>query len=292
MQELQYLNLLRELVENGVPKPDRTGVGTFSLFGRQIRFDLSEEFPLLTTKKIHFRSVAHELLWFLSGDSNVRYLNKNGVRIWDEWADPATGDLGPIYGTQWRSWPGPDGEAIDQLARVVEEIRTDPHSRRLVVSAWNVSDLPKMALPPCHVLFQFYVVEGKLSLALYQRSADIFLGVPFNIASYSLLLLMVAHVTDLEPGEFVHTFGDVHLYRNHLEQAREQLARENYLQPFPRLEIVTRRTDLFSFDYNDFRLVRIQKDHPIQERFPVFTDEKYKHEGYKHHPAIPAPVAV
>ncbi len=292
MQEMQYLGLLRELVESGVPKPDRTGVGTFSLFGRQIRFDLSEEFPLLTTKKIHFRSVVHELLWFLSGNSNVRYLNDNGVRIWDEWADPATGDLGPIYGTQWRSWAGPDGEAIDQLARVVEEIRTDPYSRRLVVSAWNVSDLPKMALPPCHVLFQFYVAEGKLSLSLYQRSADIFLGVPFNIASYSLLLLMVAQVTDLEPGEFVHNFGDVHLYRNHCEQAREQLARERDLQPLPRLEIVTRRNDLFSFDYNDFRLVRIQADHPIQERFPVFADEKYKYEGYQYHPAIPAPVAV
>lgn len=292
MQELQYLNLLRELVESGVPKPDRTGVGTFSLFGRQMRFDLSAEFPLLTTKKVHFRSVAHELLWFLSGDSNVRYLNENGVRIWDEWADPATGELGPIYGTQWRFWPGPDGEAIDQLARVVEEIRADPHSRRLVVSAWNVADLPKMALPPCHVLFQFYMAEGKLSLSLYQRSADIFLGVPFNIASYSLLLLMVAHVTKLEPGEFVHTFGDVHLYQNHREQALEQLSPHRVLHPLPRLDIVTRRNDLFSFEYKDFKLVRTQADIPIQERFHMFADEKYMHEGYIHHSAIPAPVAV
>ena len=267
MQEQQYLDLLRELTEQGIPKSDRTGVGTLSLFGRQIRFDLSEEFPLLTTKKIHFRSVVHELLWFLSGDGNVRYLNDNGVRIWDEWADPATGDLGPIYGTQWRSWAGPDGEAIDQLARVVEEIRTDPHSRRLVVSAWNVSDLPKMALPPCHVLFQFYVAEGKLSLSLYQRSADIFLGVPFNIASYSLLLLMVAQVTDLEPGEFIHTFGDVHIYHNHIEQARLQLSRQPFL--FPRLEIAGGHADLDSFTYGDFKLI-----------------------DYRHHPAIPAPVAV
>lgn len=267
MQEQQYLNLLRELMEQGLLKSDRTGVGTLSLFGRQMRFDLSAEFPLLTTKKIHFRSVAHELLWFLSGDSNVRYLNENGVSIWDEWADPVTGDLGPIYGIQWRSWPGPDGEAVDQLARVVEEIRADPHSRRLVVSAWNVADLPKMALPPCHVLFQFYVAEGKLSLSLYQRSADIFLGVPFNIASYSLLALMVAQITDLEPGEFVHTFGDVHLYCNHVEQARLQLSRPPL--PMPRLEIAGGHTDLDSFAYGDFKLV-----------------------GYQHHPAIPAPVAV
>lgn len=267
MQEQQYLNLLRELMEQGLLKSDRTGVGAFSLFGRQMRFDLSAEFPLLTTKKIHFRSVAHELLWFLSGDSNVRYLNENGVSIWDEWADPVTGDLGPIYGIQWRSWPGPDGEAVDQLARVVEEIRANPHSRRLVVSAWNVADLPKMALPPCHVLFQFYVAEGKLSLSLYQRSADIFLGVPFNIASYSLLALMVAQITDLEPGEFVHTFGDVHLYYNHVEQARLQLSRPPL--PMPRLEIAGGHTDLDSFTYDDFKLV-----------------------GYQHHPAIPAPVAV
>lgn len=267
MQEQQYLDLLRELAEQGIPRSDRTGVGTLSLFGRQIRFDLAAEFPLLTTKKIHFRSVAHELLWFLSGDDNVRYLHDNGVSIWDEWADPATGGLGPIYGTQWRSWAGPDGEAIDQLGRVVEEIRADPQSRRLVVSAWNVADLPKMALPPCHVLFQFYVAEGKLSLSLYQRSADIFLGVPFNIASYSLLLLMVAQVTDLGPGELVHTFGDVHLYYNHLEQARLQLSRPP--RPLPRLEIAGGHADLDSFTYDDFKLV-----------------------DYHPHPAIAAPVAV
>lgn len=290
MQERQYLDLLRELVEEGVPKPDRTGVGTYSLFGRQFRFDLSEEFPLLTTKKVHFRSVAYELLWFLSGGRNVRYLNEAGVRIWDEWADPHTGDLGPIYGAQWRSWTGADGEAVDQMAQVTEEIRANPDSRRLVVSAWNVSDLPKMALPPCHVLFQFYVAEGKLSLSLYQRSADIFLGVPFNIASYSLLLRMMAQVTGLEPGEFVHNFGDVHLYRNHTEHAREQLLREPL--PLPRLEIVTPRADLFSFDYDDFMLVEREKERPEQSRFLTFADESYKHKGYSHHPAIRAPVAV
>lgn len=282
-QENQYLDLLQELVKSGVPKPDRTGVGTHSLFGRQMRFDLSEEFPLLTTKKIHFRSVAYELLWFLSGGRNVQYLNEAGVSIWDEWADPQTGDLGPIYGAQWRSWTGADGEAIDQMAQVVEEIRTDPHSRRLVVSAWNVTDLPEMALPPCHVLFQFYVVGGKLSLSLYQRSADIFLGVPFNIASYALLLRMTAQVTGLEPGEFIHNLGDVHLYRNHLDQALEQLSRKP--RPWPQLEIVTPRNDLFSFNYDDFKLVDREKP----EQSP---DERYKHRGYRPHPAIPAPVAV
>lgn len=294
MQENQYLDLLRELVKSGVSKTDRTGVGTYSLFGRQMRFDLSEEFPLLTTKKVHFRSVAHELLWFLSGGRNVQYLNRAGVRIWDEWADPQTGDLGPIYGAQWRSWTGADGEAIDQMARVVEEIRTNPDSRRLVVSAWNVSDLPQMALPPCHVLFQFYVVDGKLSLSLYQRSADIFLGVPFNIASYALLLRMMAQVTGLKPGEFIHNLGDVHLYRNHRDQARMQLKREPL--PLPRLEIVTHRNDLFSFDYNDFLLVdrerERKRDKPEQRPFLPFVDESYKQNGYHPLPAIPAPVAV
>ncbi len=291
-QENQYLDLLRELVKSGVSKPDRTGVGTYSLFGRQMRFDLSEEFPLLTTKKVHFRSVAHELLWFLSGGRNVQYLNRAGVSIWDEWADPHTGDLGPIYGAQWRSWTGADGEAIDQMARVVEEIRTDPYSRRLVVSAWNVSDLPNMALPPCHVLFQFYVADGKLSLSLYQRSADIFLGVPFNIASYALLLRMMAQVTELEPGEFIHNLGDVHLYSNHVDQAQEQLSRK--LRPLPRLEIVTPRNDLFSFDYDDFMLVdrERKRDKPEQHPFLPLADESYKHRGYRPLPAIPAPVAV
>ncbi len=267
-QERQYLDLLRELAECGVRKADRTGVGVFSLFGRRLRFDLSEEFPLLTTKRVRFRSVAYELLWFLSGGRNVRFLNEAGVRIWDEWADPVTGDLGPVYGAQWRSWRGPDGAAVDQMARVVEEIRSNPDSRRLVVSAWNVSDLPDMALPPCHVLFQFYVAGGRLSLALYQRSGDVFLGVPFNIASYALLLRMTAHVTGLEPGEFVHYLGDAHLYVNHLEQARTQLMRDPF--PLPRLEIAASRSDLFSFEYDDFALAG----------------------GYRHHPAIPAPVAV
>lgn len=263
----QYLDLLREVRDRGIPKDDRTGVGTYSLFGRQIRFDLDDGFPLLTTKKIHVRSVIHELLWFLSGDSNVAYLNDHGVSIWDEWADPATGDLGPVYGVQWRSWKGADGGAVDQLTDVVDRIRTDPHSRRLVVSAWNVPDLPSMALPPCHVLFQFYVTGDRLSLQLYQRSADIFLGVPFNIASYALLLMMVAQVTGLRAGEFIHTFGDVHLYRNHLHQADRQLARAP--KPLPRVELAAGADDLYSFTYDDFRVV-----------------------GYDPHPGIRAPVAV
>lgn len=262
----QYLNLLEEVRHHGVPKKDRTGVGTFSLFGRQLRFDLEEGFPLVTTKKIHLRSVIHELLWFLQGDSNVGYLNRNGVSIWDEWADPATGDLGPIYGVQWRSWNGADGRTVDQLTEVVDRIRTDPDSRRLVVSAWNVSDLPKMALPPCHVLFQFYVSEGRLSLSLYQRSADVFLGVPFNIASYALLLAMIAQVTGLRPGDFVHTFGDVHLYRNHVEQADLQLKRPP--RPLPRLAL-SAQTDLYSYTYDDIQVI-----------------------GYDPHPVIKAPIAV
>ena len=263
----QYLDLLREVRDHGIVKDDRTGVGTYSLFGRQIRFDLDDGFPLLTTKKVHVRSVIHELLWFLSGDSNVAYLNDHGVSIWNEWADPVTGDLGPIYGVQWRSWKGADGRTIDQLTDVVDRIMATPHSRRLVVSAWNVPDLPFMALPPCHVLFQFYVTGGRLSLQLYQRSADIFLGVPFNIASYALLLMMVARVTGLQAGEFIHTFGDVHLYRNHLEQADRQLARSP--RPAPRMEVATGPRDLYSFTHDDFRVV-----------------------GYDPHPAIRAPVAV
>ncbi|MYC84721.1 MAG: thymidylate synthase [Acidimicrobiia bacterium] len=262
----QYLSLLEEVRYKGTLKEDRTGVGTHSLFGRQLRFDLDRGFPLLTTKKVHLRSVIHELLWFLAGDSNVRYLQENGVSIWDAWADPDTGDLGPVYGVQWRSWTGADGRTIDQLSDVVDRIRTDPDCRRLVVSAWNVSDLPEMALPPCHVLFQFYVSQGRLSLQLYQRSADVFLGVPFNIASYSLLLMMVARVTGLRPGEFVHTFGDVHLYRNHFEQAEEQLQRRP--RPLPSV-VLADRTDLFSYSYEDIRV-----------------------SGYDPHPAIRAPVAV
>ena len=263
----QYLDLLREVRHHGISRDDRTGVGTHSLFGRQIRFDLDDGFPLLTTKKVHVRSVIHELLWFLAGDSNVAYLNDHGVSIWNEWADPATGDLGPIYGVQWRSWNGADGRTIDQLTDVVQRIQADPGCRRLLVSAWNVADLPGMALPPCHVLFQFYVSEGRLSLQLYQRSADIFLGVPFNIASYALLLMMVARVTGLRAGEFIHTFGDVHLYRNHLDQADRQLARTP--RPLPRMELATGPRDLYSFTYDDFRVV-----------------------GYDPHPAIRAPVAV
>ena len=262
----QYLSLLREVRYEGTLKEDRTGVGTYSLFGRQLRFDLDEGFPLLTTKRIHLPSVIHELLWFLNGDSNVRYLNEHGVSIWDAWADPETGELGPIYGVQWRSWTGADGRTIDQLSDVVDRIRADPDSRRLVVSAWNVSDLPEMALPPCHVLFQFYVNDGRLSLQLYQRSADIFLGVPFNIASYALLLMMVAKVTGLAPGEFVHTFGDVHLYRNHVEQADLQLLRRPRSRPSV---VLPDRPDLFSYTYEDIKVI-----------------------GYDPHPPIRAPIAV
>ena len=237
-----YLDLLRHVLEHGEQRPDRTGVGTLGVFGYQYRVDLAEGFPLLTTKRIHVRSVVHELLWFLRGDTNVGYLNENGVTIWDEWADP-DGDLGPIYGHQWRSWPAPDGETIDQLGRIVDTIRTDPSSRRMVVSAWNVADLDRMALPPCHCLFQFYVSsDGRLSCQLYQRSADVFLGVPFNLASYALLTALVAKVTGLEPGEFIHTFGDTHLYLNHLDQARQQLERSP--GPLPRLHLDTSITDL------------------------------------------------
>jgi len=261
-----YLDLLEDLLERGVRKDDRTGTGTLSRFGHQMRFDLRRGFPCLTTKKLHLRSIVHELLWFLRGDTNVAYLRRNGVTIWDEWADE-NGELGPVYGKQWRAWEAPDGPPIDQIASVVQEIRENPHSRRLIVSAWNPADVPRMALPPCHCLFQFYVADGRLSCQLYQRSADVFLGVPFNIASYSLLLLMVAQVTGLEPGDFVHTFGDVHLYRNHVEQAREQLRREP--RPLPRMRLDPSVTSLADFRYEHFRL-----------------------EGYDPHLPIKAPVAV
>ena len=261
-----YLDLMRHVLEHGAKKTDRTGTGTLSVFGHQMRFDLSERFPLVTTKKVHVKSVIHELLWFLQGSTNVRYLKENGVTIWDEWADER-GELGPVYGHQWRSWPAPDGRSIDQVAEVVAQIRANPDSRRLIVSAWNVADIPRMALAPCHALFQFYVCDGRLSCQLYQRSADIFLGVPFNIASYALLTMMVAQVTGLKPGEFVHTFGDAHLYLNHLEQAREQLSREPRALPVMRINTEVR--DLFAFRYEDFTL-----------------------EGYDPHPPIKAPIAV
>ncbi len=262
----RYLDLLQHILDTGAVKDDRTGTGTRSVFGHQIRFPLAESFPLLTTKKLHLRSIIHELLWFIRGDTNVAYLKENGVRIWDEWAD-ANGELGPIYGYQWRSWPTPDGKAVDQLSEVVESIRTEPNSRRHIVCAWNVADIPRMALPPCHALFQFHVAEGRLSCQLYQRSADVFLGVPFNIASYALLTRMVAQVTDLEPGEFVHTFGDVHLYSNHVEQARLQLSREP--RALPRMELNPEIDSIFDFGYDDFKLI-----------------------GYDPHDPIPAPVAV
>lgn len=254
----QYLQLLDHVLTNGVPKADRTGVGTLSVFGYQMRFDLTEGFPLVTTKRLHFKSIAHELLWFLAGDTNVRSLNAHGVRIWDEWADEQ-GDLGPIYGRQWRAWPAPSGESIDQLAHVVDELRRNPHSRRLVVSAWNVADLPRMALAPCHALFQFYVAGGQLSCQLYQRSADIFLGVPFNIASYALLTTMVAQVCELEAGELIHTLGDAHLYTNHVKQARAQLQRTPL--PLPRIELNPRVRSLFEFGVEDIRLLDYQA-HP------------------------------
>ena len=247
----QYLDLMRRALDEGVKKSDRTGTGTLSVFGHQMRFDLADGFPLVTTKKLHLKSIIHELLWFLSGDTNIRYLNDNGVPIWDEWADE-NGDLGPVYGTQWRSWPTPDGGSIDQIKRVVEEIKTNPDSRRLIVSAWNPADIDKMALAPCHCLFQFYVADGKLSCQLYQRSADIFLGVPFNIASYALLTLMMAQVTGLKPGEFVHTFGDAHLYLNHLDQAREQLSASPRKLPTMRLNPDVH--SIFDFVYDDFVL--------------------------------------
>lgn len=262
----QYLDLLQHILEHGRPKADRTGTGTLSVFGYQARYALDQGFPLLTTKKLHFRSIAYELLWFLRGETNVGYLREHGVTIWDEWAD-ASGELGPIYGYQWRSWPAPDGRHIDQLAAVIEEIRRNPNSRRLVVSAWNVADLPRMALAPCHVLFQFYVVDGRLSCQVYQRSADVFLGVPFNIASYALLTLMVAQVTGLTPGELIHTLGDAHLYRNHVEQARLQLSREP--RPLPRLRLNPAIRSIDEFRFEDLVL-----------------------EGYDPHPPIPAKVAV
>ena len=262
----QYLDLMRHVREHGTRKDDRTGTGTLSVFGWQMRFPLQDGFPVVTTKKLHLRSIIHELLWFLSGDSNVRYLKEHGVSIWDEWADE-NGDLGPVYCTQWRSWPTPDGGHIDQIARLVERIRTHPDSRRHIVSAWNVAEIERMALPPCHTMFQFYVAEGRLSCQLYQRSGDIFLGVPFNIASYALLTHMVAQVTGLEPGDFVHTLGDAHLYLNHLEQADRQLAREPL--PLPRLVLNPDVRCVFDFRYEDIRL-----------------------EGYRCHPGIKAPVAV
>jgi thymidylate synthase len=263
--ERQYLNLLADILENGVQRGDRTGTGTLGVFGRQIRFDLSKGFPVLTTKKLHLRSIIVELLWFLRGDTNVKYLQDNGCKIWDEWADE-NGDLGPVYGKQWRSWAAPNGQSIDQIANLVEGLKTNPNSRRHIVSAWNPADVEDMALPPCHCLFQFFVADGKLSCQLYQRSADVFLGVPFNIASYALLTVMVAQVVGLEPGEFVHTFGDAHLYLNHLDQAREQIQREP--KPFPILKMADKR-DLFAFEYEDFQL-----------------------EGYEAHPHIKAAVAV
>ena len=261
-----YLDLLRHVRAHGARKDDRTGTGTLSVFGYQMRFDLGERFPLLTTKKIHTKSVIHELLWFLQGSTNVAYLRENGVTIWDEWAD-RNGELGPVYGYQWRCWPAPDGRHIDQISQVLAQIRSDPSSRRLMVSAWNVADIPRMALAPCHAMFQFYVADGRLSCQMYQRSADIFLGVPFNIASYALLTLMVAQVCGLKPGEFVHTLGDAHLYLNHLEQADEQLARAP--RPLPVMRLNPAVKDLFQFRYEDFTL-----------------------EGYDPHPAIRAPIAV
>ena len=262
----QYLDLMRHILQHGARKDDRTGTGTLSVFGPQLRFDLQAGFPLLTTKKVHLKSIIHELLWFLKGETNTRYLKENGVRIWDEWADE-NGELGPVYGYQWRSWPAPDGRHIDQISKVIEDIKNNPNSRRLIVSAWNVADLDKMALLPCHAFFQFYVADGKLSCQLYQRSADLFLGVPFNIASYALLTLMVAQVCGLKPGEFVHALGDTHLYSNHLEQAREQLTRAPRKLPTMKLNPAIR--NIFDFKYEDFTL-----------------------EAYDPHPAIKAPVAV
>ena len=247
----QYQALLQHILQNGVQKSDRTGTGTISCFGHQMRFDLNDGFPLLTTKKLHTKSIIHELLWFLQGDTNIRYLQENGVRIWDEWADE-NGELGPVYGHQWRSWPAPDGRSIDQIGNVIDMIKRNPDSRRLIVSAWNPSEVDKMALPPCHALFQFYVADGKLSCQLYQRSADTFLGVPFNIASYALLTMMVAQVCDLEPGEFIHTFGDVHLYNDHIEQAKLQLTRDP--RPLPKMEIDPSIKDIFAFKFEHFTL--------------------------------------
>jgi thymidylate synthase len=262
----QYLDLIQHVLDKGVKKEDRTGTGTLSVFGYQMRFNLANGFPLVTTKKAHLRSIVHELLWFLKGDTNIAYLKENGVSIWDEWADE-NGDLGPVYGSQWRSWPTPDGRHIDQIAQVVHQLKHNPDSRRIIVSAWNVAEIENMKLPPCHAFYQFYVAEGKLSCQLYQRSADVFLGVPFNIASYALLVLMMAQVTGLEPGEFIWTGGDTHLYLNHLEQAQLQLTRQPY--PLPTMKINPEIKDIFDFKYEDFKL-----------------------ENYSSHPAIKAPVAV
>jgi thymidylate synthase len=262
----QYLNLMRTVLEGGAERADRTGTGTLSTFGHQMRFDLEQGFPLLTTKKLHLRSIIHELLWMLNGDTNIRYLNENGVRIWDEWADDQ-GELGPIYGAQWRSWPAPDGTTLDQISWVVDELRRNPYSRRLIVSAWNPALVDRMALPPCHTLFQFYVKEGGLSCQLYQRSGDIFLGVPFNIASYALLTMMIAQVVSLRASEFVHTLGDAHLYKNHLEQARIQL--ERMPRALPRMELNPEVDSIFGFAYDDFSLI-----------------------GYEPHPHISAPISV
>lgn len=262
----QYLDLLQHILKHGVEKSDRTGTGTISCFGYQMRFDLQKGFPLVTTKKVHTKSIIHELLWFLKGETNIAYLKENGVSIWDEWADER-GELGPVYGKQWRRWQGATGKVIDQVSEVVQQIKTNPDSRRLIVSAWNVDDLPQMALMPCHALFQFYVADGKLSCQLYQRSADVFLGVPFNIASYALLTMMIAQVTGLQPGEFIHTFGDVHIYSNHLEQVKLQLSREPL--PLPTLRLNPEVKDIFNFTYEDIAI-----------------------ENYQSHPAIKAPVAV
>ncbi len=247
----QYLDMCRHILEHGTEKGDRTGTGTLSVFGYQMRFDLEQGFPLVTTKKLHLKSIIHELLWFLQGDTNVRYLQENGVRIWNEWADPQ-GELGPVYGHQWRSWPAPNGESIDQMSQVIDQIKHNPNSRRMIVSAWNVADLDAMALAPCHCLFQFYVADGKLSCQLYQRSADVFLGVPFNIASYALLTMMAAQVCGLQPGEFIHTFGDAHIYLNHLEQVKLQLTRDP--KPLPHMRINPNVSNLFDFKFEDFSL--------------------------------------
>ncbi|MDE2690414.1 MAG: thymidylate synthase [Acidobacteriota bacterium] len=262
----QYLDLLQEVLDQGVVRDDRTGTGTRSVFGRQLRYDLADGFPVLTTKRLHLRSIIVELLWFLRGDTNVDYLHRHGVSIWDEWADEH-GDLGPVYGSQWRSWPTPDGRSIDQIAAVIERIRTEPTSRRLIVSAWNVAEVDSMALPPCHALFQFYVAAGRLSCQLYQRSGDLFLGVPFNIASYALLLMMVARICGLEAGEFVHTFGDAHLYRNHEDQAREQLTRKPRL--LPRMLINPDVDSVFDFTLDDFELVGYEPHPPIRAAVAV-----------------------
>jgi thymidylate synthase len=262
----QYLDLMSTVLKTGTKKQDRTGTGTISLFGYQMRFDLSEGFPILTTKKLHLRSIIHELLWFIKGDTNIHYLKENKVRIWDEWADEK-GELGPVYGSQWRSWQGVDGNTVDQLSWVINEIKENPTSRRLIVNSWNPAEIDKMALPPCHMMFQFYVNEGKLSCQMYQRSADIFLGVPFNIASYALLTIMVAHVTGLQPGDFVHTFGDAHLYMDHLEQADLQLARVPY--PLPVMKINPEVKTIFDFVYEDFKLVGYQSHPHIKAKVSV-----------------------